>query len=414
MIDTIEPFLVAGAIGLLIGAEREHHAWREREPIAAGTRTFALLALLGALSAAVGTGLVIAGFAFVAALVIAGYWRTSREHHGTTTEVSAAVTFLLGAIAIDHQAVAAGIGVGVALLLEQKSRLHALLHDAISDEEMDDALRYVAMALVVLPLLPDDPVDRWGVVSPRDVWTLVIVLAGIGWVGHIATRVLGPRRGLVVTGAAGGFVSASATTAMLGRMARRAPGLERSALAAALAASVATCAQIVAVVAVVDRPLGVALVAPMALAGLALIAEVAVLARRAAPTADADETPPHRRPLQFAASLGLAGVITATLLVSAALTEQAGDSAVVVTAGVAGLADTHGASVAAVSLVDSAGVSRSAALVAVALALATNTVTKIVLAFTAGGASFGRRFALAMVAPIALATTGFALVAPRV
>ena len=42
---------------------------------------------------------------------------------------------------------------------------------------------------------------------------MTVLLTGIGWVGYIGVRALGPQRGLLVTGLAGGFVSATATTA---------------------------------------------------------------------------------------------------------------------------------------------------------------------------------------------------------
>lgn len=410
----VEPFLVAAAIGFLLGFEREHHAAvQNEERPAVGARTMALVGLVGALAAAIGDAVLAVGLGGVALLVTVSYWRTSLEHRGTTSELTVLVAYLLGAYAHRDVAVAAGMGVAVALLLEQKSRV-ARLRDVVTDVEVDDALRFFALALIVWPLLPDRDIDRWGVINPHDLWRLVVILAAIGWVGWVGTRILGVRRGLVVTGLAGGFVSASATTAMLARTVRGADAAaQRPALAGALAASISTCVQVVAIVVVVEPDLAGALLWPMLAASMVLLAEVWWLARRGAATtggdddaAGAEPEPVQRRPLQLTASLVLAAILTATLLVATILQERFGSAAAVVTAAVAGLADAHGTALAMATLVPSGTLDPHTALTAIAAALGTNTVVKVVLAFAAGGSGFGRRFAFGIAAPTAAAAVG--------
>jgi uncharacterized membrane protein (DUF4010 family) len=412
----VEPFVVAAAIGLLLGFERERHAWVEHEESPAmGTRTFALLGLGGALAGSMSTAVVAVGLVVVGAMVVAGYWRTSSVHRGTTTEIAAVVAYLLGAYCQRDVVVAAGIGVAVALLLEQKGRVHHLLRDVVTDVEVDDALRYFAMALIVLPLLPDRTIDHWGVVNPNELWRLVVILAGLGWVGYVGTRVLGPRRGLVVTGLAGGFVSATATTAVLARAARHAaPAQMRPAVAGALAASISTCVQVVAIVAVVDRRVAVALLPAMGAAALVLGAEVWWFARSTGEASLDEVTVAQRRPLQLTASLVIALVLTATVLASAILQEQFGSAAAVLTAAVAGLADAHGTALAMVSLVPDGNLVRSTAIGAIGAALATNTIVKVVLGFAVGGRRFGRLFGLGLVLPVGLAAVGLLVAVSRV
>jgi uncharacterized membrane protein (DUF4010 family) len=106
------------------------------------------------------------------------------------------------------------------------------------------------VAFVVLPLLPNQPMGPYGVLNPAKVWLLVVLLTGIGWLGYVGVRALGAERGLMVTGLAGGFVSASATTASMGRLSRTA-GV-RAPLASALAASLATFVQMLIVIGYVD------------------------------------------------------------------------------------------------------------------------------------------------------------------
>jgi uncharacterized membrane protein (DUF4010 family) len=107
----------------------------------------------------------------------------------------------------------------------------------------------------------------------------VVAVTGLGWLGYLAVRILGPGRGLPIAGLAGGFVSGAATTAAMARHGTT-PGLRRSALAGALMASVATLVQLVLVTAIADVRVA-KLLAPAAIAGsLVLAAEALWLARR--------------------------------------------------------------------------------------------------------------------------------------
>jgi hypothetical protein len=215
----VQPFLVALAIGLLLGFERERSHSRR---LSAGSRSFALLSLLGAVAAEFGQWVVLAGLVGVAALMALAYFRTNDEDPGTTTEIAALVTYLLGALAHTRPAVAVALAVLVAGLLLSKDRIHRFARDIVSEVELEDAIKFFVVAFVILPLLPDRPLGPYGVLNPSKVWLLVVLLTGIGWVGYIGVRALGPQRGLLVTGLAGGFVSATATTASMGRIGRTA------------------------------------------------------------------------------------------------------------------------------------------------------------------------------------------------
>ncbi|MEI6253351.1 MAG: MgtC/SapB family protein, partial [Mycobacteriaceae bacterium] len=202
--QSLQPYLVAVAIGLLLGFERErsHH-----RTLSAGSRSFALLSLMGAAAAAFGLWVVIAGLAGVGTLMALAYFRTSGDDPGTTTEIAALVAYLLGALAYTQPAVAVALAVVVVALLLSKNRIHRFARDIVTEVELEDAVKFFVVAFVVLPLLPDRPMGPYGVLNPAKVWLLVVLLTGIGWVGYIGVRALGPKRGLLVTGLAGGFVS---------------------------------------------------------------------------------------------------------------------------------------------------------------------------------------------------------------
>ncbi|OBH34294.1 hypothetical protein A5692_13280 [Mycobacterium sp. E342] len=407
----IQPFLVALAVGLLLGLERERSHNRK---LPAGSRSFALLSLIGAIAASFNQWTVLGGLVGIGALLGLAYFRTSTKDPGTTTLFAALVAYLLGAVAYTRPTVAVALAVVVAGLLVSKTRLHRFAREIVSDVELEDAIKFFVVAFVILPLLPNRPLGPFGVLNPEKVWLLVVLLTGIGWLGYIGVRALGPERGLLVTGLAGGFVSATATTASMGRLARTAPSL-RAPLASALLASLATFVQLLVVIGLVDVDVLRRLWPPVAAAALVLVGVAAFVYRGAtrAPqqkSEQGDDTAATKetRPFTLRPALVLAAVLTFALLVGRWGADELGPQGLVLATFAAGLADAHAGAVAAASLAAKGDVTVDTALVAIAAALGSNLLVKTVLAFTAGGRRFGLGFlaataAAALVFGVALA-----------
>jgi Predicted membrane protein len=76
-----------------------------------------------------------------------------------------------------------------------------------------------AAALVVLPLLPDQPIAWLAGLNLHTLWLLAVLVMAIQSVGHVAVRAFGSQRGLALSGLAGGFVSSTATIASMAQRA---------------------------------------------------------------------------------------------------------------------------------------------------------------------------------------------------
>jgi uncharacterized membrane protein (DUF4010 family) len=305
------------AIGLLLGVEREHDNARDSTR-PAGARTFPLIALAGAVSAALSPVALGVALGAVAAFAIAWYLRAAEP--GATTEIAAVIAFLLGALAWQRPELAVPAGVVVAVLLAAKRPLHRFARKVVSDQDVRDAMVLFVVAFVVLPLLPNRPLGPYGVLNPARVWWLVVAVTVIGWAGYVAARAFGERWGLLVTGFAGGFVSGSATTAVMGRKYR---ALGAEAFPGAVAVNLATLAQIVAVT-VIASPLVALRLLPAAGAGAAVLAvEVAWLVWRTKPS-PADEEFDASRPMSLRAALALAAILVLFLVATRAAAEWLG------------------------------------------------------------------------------------------
>ncbi|MDX8141417.1 DUF4010 domain-containing protein [Lentzea sp. NBC_00516] len=388
------------AIGLLLGVEREHdNAEDSIRP--AGSRTFPLIALAGAVSAALSPMAMGVALGAVAALVIAWYLRTAEP--GATTEIAAVIAFLLGALAWQRPELAVPAGVVVAVLLAAKRPLHRFARKVVSDQDVRDAMVLFVVAFVVLPLLPNRPLGPYGVLNPARVWWLVVAVTVIGWAGYVAARAFGERWGLLVAGFAGGFVSGSATTAVMGRK-YRAVGAE--VFPGAVAVNLATLVQIVAVTTIASPPVALRLL-PAVGAGAAVLAiEVAWLVWRTRP-GPAEEELDAGRPMSLRAAVALAAILVLFLVATRAAADWLGGGGVVAAGALGGLADAHAAAIAAASLAPQS-IPLHIAVLAVGAALATNTVVKLIVAAVTGGPRFALRLGAWLAPVVAVVALGMA------
>ncbi len=86
---------------------------------------------------------------------------------------------------------------------------------------MRDALIFAGATLVVLPLLPNQPMGPYDALNPRSIWIVVILVMAISAAGYILIRLLGARFGLPIAGFASGFISSTATIGAMGTRVRR-------------------------------------------------------------------------------------------------------------------------------------------------------------------------------------------------
>ena len=224
-LQTLLNFASALAAGLLIGIER---GWQGRNiednRLVAGIRTFALSSLLGAFAMLLsekfgGTAWAVIFIGF-AALVVASYFGELQRtgDMGLTSEVALLLTFLLGSLAMaGHAPLAAAGAVAVALLLSLKRVLHGALQ-RLSEDELSGTLKLLFISLVLLPVLPNEGYGPWQVFNPYATWWMVVLIAAIGFAAYVAIRVIGPRKGLLVTALLGGMVSSTAMTLTLARL----------------------------------------------------------------------------------------------------------------------------------------------------------------------------------------------------
>jgi uncharacterized membrane protein (DUF4010 family) len=339
----IAGLLVATLGGFAVGLERQ---WSGHASGSAarfgGIRTFALLGgvagLAGWLTALDLVALGVVLLAGATALVIVGYLAASRTDVDGTTEAAALVVLAAGTLSgAGYIALASAVIAATALLLLEKTRLHALVA-RIDDAPLRASARFAAMALIVLPLLPRGPYGPYDAVRPRELWTLVLFFSGLAFVGWIARRLVGLHRGLIVSGMLGGVISSTSTTLQFARDSRNAPGSGLALSAGAISASAVMLLRVTLVCAVLNPQLAWRL--PTFLTGAFVCGVIAVLItwRRDETHAAASEEA-GRSPLQLVAALQMTGLFQVVLLAILAVQARLGASALIATSAFVGLTD---------------------------------------------------------------------------
>lgn len=214
----VRHLLLAAALGALVGVEREHSHGEEPTHLG-GVRTHPIIALMGAVSAWMSleynTMIPLAvGSLGVTALMVTSYILTSPREQtaGATSELAGLVVFLVGALCgFGHTEIGVVLGVGVAVLLGSKEALHAAVRK-LGRPDITAVLKLLFATFIVLPFLPDKAVDPWGSLNPSSLWMLVILISGLGLLGYVGVRWLGPATGTALTGALAGLISSTALT----------------------------------------------------------------------------------------------------------------------------------------------------------------------------------------------------------
>lgn len=401
-------FLTAALLGFLIGLERE----RKREfqgSIFAGVRTFPLIAVFGAvigrLHEPVGPAILVSGVFAITVLVGLGYWRqTAGEKVGGTTEVAILVAFGLGIVAgLGGYAASLAGAVIVTGILSLREELHNLV-GALGREDLFAVVQFAAVSLIVLPLVPNEELGPWGVWNPRTIWLLVVLISGVSFVGYVAVKAIGAKRGIGLSGLLGGLASSTAATLSFSERSRANPQLDIVLAAGALAATAVAAPRLLVLLGIAGQDL--LLPAALPLGALFVVSTVTGLlfARR---QTEPDSGVKVTNPFELRTALQFALLFALILLVTRAAEEYLGAGGVYIASALGGITQLDAITL-SLARQTQTGLDASVAARGLSLAVAANCVFKGVLAVAIGGGSFGQAvFWSLLVAAVAVIGVGW-------
>ncbi len=418
--DAVTPFLLTVGVSFLVGIGLRGYYEAEGKFDTFGTvRTFVFIGMLGfVLFRLPGLGnqafLVGLGALSLFLLVYYGNKVLQKKSPGMIGVLIALLTYAAGPIALLFPPwYLVLIAITILFVLHSKGRIRQF-SDRLETGEVVTACKFLAIAAVALPLIPDEvragggPVWQFFAtlpVTPRQIWLAVVVTTSISYLGYVLQTYLYPRKGLMLAGLVGGLYSSTATVVIVAKKSSAAPGFADQAAVAILLAVSMMYVRLLALVAIFR--LQSAIIVGPALVGLSGAAAAYGLwlrhRQRAHPPASAEagaspgggvavEPSLRKNPLELNAAILFAVLFAVTSFVTKYVLDYSKDSGLRVLSFVVGFSDITPF---VVSLLQgSLGIGEYQIVQAIIIASASNNVLKLAYTYT-----FGERRTANLVAP---------------
>lgn len=246
--QTILKLFVATVVGGVIGLEREKTKQTNKDHGPIGIRTEILFSIFGAISIILSNifSEIIFFFCFGTALLFLSFPLIISVKKSSTlnikTALSSIICFLLGSLSmLGEIRLALVTAIAVTLILSMKY-VFTRAASTISYTEIIDGLKFIIIAFIILPFLPNqaydvqvlnylqigpemlvDPISMVAtchpvacdVLNPYRIWLLIVVISGINFLGYILVKAFGQNKGYSFTGLIGGFYSSTVTSLTL-------------------------------------------------------------------------------------------------------------------------------------------------------------------------------------------------------
>lgn len=400
----IKLVIIAAFAGGLLGVEREmmHKA-------VAGTRTFMLTSILGVLSVYIASqtsqiflSITLVGI-FLIAILIGIIKNFMNDDIGITTVSAFIMAFMIGIIiglGRPIEGVAMSI-IATAILTSKKYSQE--LSKTMTFEEMKNALEFGFIAFVLYPLLPDRVIGPLGVINPRTMLLVVIIVTLIGFVGFIALRRYGAEVGLPLTGVLGGLVNSQATVSALSIKAKAESALETFALQGILLANTGMLLRNIAIAAAIDLKVAHDMLIPIS--AMMIAAVILAFHSKTKQKEKKWEHPPVESPFAIKPAVKF-GVFFVLVSFIVKISQSYGTGGVYVTSAIAGLVSSGAAVAGLANLAASGNLSPSVAGTAGILSIIASLMSKIFISKFSGTATLTMKVTEYIIATV---TAGIAL-----
>lgn len=326
-----EALIVTVLFGFVIGLEVHSYRRASNKDLGFGTtRTLTLLAVMGFVLAVLDPHLwlFMAGMLVIALLLTLQYWnRLAAGEQSLLPTFIALLTYLIGPLALQQPLWLLILYVVTVLLLLGEKPFIRKFSDNIHSTEVITLAKFLIMAGLILPMLPNQPIASFISVSYSQLWLSVVVVSGISYLSYFTQTYFFPNAGVLLTGILGGLYSSTSATAVLSRRARTIESSNRLYASAIILASAMMYLRLMLLFLLLGHTdIARQLVIPFTVLILGSVLLAWWLYRQsnhAQPQAQ-DDTRPIRHPLEFSTAILFAGLFVFFAGVTQAVIEQFG------------------------------------------------------------------------------------------
>jgi len=379
MYNLFYKFFLSLALGALIGMEREKRQQHHKGTDFAGIRTFMLITFFGAMSAYLSSlyyswflAVIIVCFMLI---ILSGYILSSffNKDIGMTTEISAAIAFIIGILVFKtSQEIPILLTIVITLILSFKGYLHKFVY-SLKSIEFFDTIKFVLIAFVILPLLkPIAPFGPFNSINLYEIWLMVVFVTGLNYIGYILIKTFGSNKGTVLTGLLGGILSSTAIVTSLANKSKEQEKVTPFVTASAIACSTMFL-RILIEVSILNISMIEKLAFPMVLLALAGYASASIMWRR---KEHAETNLEFKSPLMLKPALKFGIFYSFILFISNLSNAYLGQKGILLASIISGLADVDAITI---FIARTASLDLGIGIMAITLAAIVNTGVKIVI-----------------------------------
>ncbi len=216
-------FILVAIFSLIIGlSQRRLQDTHDISKTFGTDRTFTFIGILGYLLYIIRPDdqiLFIVGFVIITLFLLVFYVFKIKttENFGLTSIAIALVTYCIGPLLITQPFWFFLLIISVVLILTELKESFLSVSKKFNKDEFLTLAKFIVMAGVILPIVPDTPFVSYLSLTPYKVWMAVVVISSISYVSYLLKKFIFPDSGVILTGVLGGLYSSTATTIILAR-----------------------------------------------------------------------------------------------------------------------------------------------------------------------------------------------------
>lgn len=216
-------FLLVVVFSLLIGLEQRRHYIKETPETVFGTdRTFTLIGIAGFILYIISPQDLLpylGGGTVIGALLSIYYFQKMKmqQKFGMTGLVTALITYSLTPLIYTQPKWLVLLIVVCVLIITEIKETLLKFSKRFDDTEFITLAKFLVLAGVILPLLPDQAISPTLNFSPYKFWLAIVIISAISYISYLLRKFIFPDKGILLTGLLGGLYSSTATVVILAR-----------------------------------------------------------------------------------------------------------------------------------------------------------------------------------------------------
>lgn len=227
---TLIGFLLVALFSLIIGlSQRLKHVSDQSTESTFGTdRTFTFIGIFGFILYILnpsGLYLFIGGGLVLSIFLAINYYQNIRKHefHGITTILIALITYTIGPLVMTQPYWLVLLIIVTVLIFTELKESFYQFSQKIDKEEFITLGKFLIIAGVILPIVPDEQIFTGISLTPYKIWLAIVVVSTISYLSYLLKKFVFRQGSIIISGILGGLYSSTATTIILARKSKTDP-----------------------------------------------------------------------------------------------------------------------------------------------------------------------------------------------